>query len=174
MATWATLAAFTAGTAPSEADFDTVTGDIDFLGNLTSMGRTLKNLTSPDEIGIEVLGSASDSTDRSTTSTSFADMTGMSVTVTVNSGYVILLARGAFSHSAGSDAYITIAVDAVDEGGSSGLSRITVRNSSMLVYVKTGLSVASHTFKLRWKTTTGTLSANGSTDYPTSLVVLGG
>lgn len=174
MATWATLAAFTAGTSPSEADFDTVTGNIDFLGNLTSMGRALKNFTSPDEIGLEVIGSDTDTTDRTTTSTSFADLTGVSVTCTVNSGIAIIIVRAAIGNSGGNDSYLDINIDGADQGGTDGLYRAGVRDGGAFVFVKTGLSVASHTFKLRWKASAGTSTAYGSSSYPTSLFVLGG
>lgn len=105
-----------------------------------------------------------------TTSTSWADATGLSVTMTTNGGNVLVLFTAMATHSGGTanNPYFNLEVDGAGIGGTDGVvaksNTGTVPDNVSFTWVVTGLSAASHTFKIRWKvgTGTGTLLAENS------------
>lgn len=98
----------------------------------------------------------------STTSTSWADATGLSVTMTTNGGNVVVIFTGMATHSGGvtQHPYFDLDVDGASQGGTDGIvaksNTGTVGDNVSFTWVVTGLSAASHTFKIRWKVTSGT------------------
>jgi hypothetical protein len=93
-----------------------------------------------------------------TTSTSWADATGLSVTMTTNGGNVLVIFTAATKHSADGSTWVDLDVDGASQGGTDGIMFRTgtgLRNVSFS-WVVEGLSAASHTFKIRWKVSAGT------------------
>lgn len=97
-----------------------------------------------------------------TTSTSFVDATGLTVTMTTSGGNVVVIFTAMASHSGGSTQhpFFDLVVDGASQGGTDGItaksSTGTVGDNVSFVWVVTGLSSASHTFKIQWKVTSGT------------------
>lgn len=110
-------------------------------------------------------GSATNGGADSTTSTSFVDMASMSVTLTTAGGPVLVWAVGAATHSlAGTNFQVGFQVDAAATvAGPSQHSAATVGEAKdwSNIEIFTGLSAASHTFKTRWLTSGGTITAYG-------------
>ena len=108
------------------------------------------------------------SSDYTTTSTSFTpvDTTNLRITATPNSGRVVLVATGHWKHSSSTgklygDFILDAAGAATRVGGTDGLalqvmSSVGAAWPFMLIGLFTGLSVASHTFDLAWKTDSNT------------------
>lgn len=95
-----------------------------------------------------------------TTSTTYADMTDMSVSISTNaSASVLVVVSSAISNTNSSLNYVALNVDGGSEVGEirTGLNNSTGNITTS--YLFTGLSAASHTFKARWKTSAGTLTA---------------
>ena len=101
-----------------------------------------------------------------TTSAKFVDVdaAALSLTLTTHGGDVILGFTGTVRHSANSaETRLNVAVDGVDYIADDGI--VSVRTSSggdtgrnkplSFVMMIVGLSAGSHSFKLRWKTTSG-------------------
>jgi hypothetical protein len=97
---------------------------------------------------------ANEGTDWTTTSTSFVDIdaTDLSLTITTNGGAVMVGFYGSLTTPAGAG-YLDVDVDGTRWAGDDGLIRATANQSSAVCFVilVTGLSAASHTFKLQWK-----------------------
>lgn len=119
----------------------------------------------------------------STTSTSFVDATGLTVTMTTSGGNVVVIFTAMANHSGGAsqNPFFDLVVDGASQGGTDGITAksntATIGDNVSFVWVVTGLSAASHTFKIQWKvgTGTGTLlaedSASGSKFKPMLYVV---
>jgi hypothetical protein len=94
---------------------------------------------------------------------SYADVTGLSSSFTTASG-AIHLVLGTMTPASGADrtADFRIGVDATEEGAEvTSYSDATNECSGiMLAWVRTGLSAASHTFSLRWKNRSGSVTAD--------------
>lgn len=125
-----------------------------------------------------ILDEASDYT---TTSTSFVDVdaTNLAITIETNGGDVLVgFAGGCANNSttnAGRQTYLNVAVDDTDyfdDDGALAVSRFysSPGNASFVVLIE-GLAAGTHTFKLRWKTFSGTTSTlyagAGSSDNDT-------
>lgn len=114
-------------------------------------------------------GRATLSSQVTTTSTSFTDITGLSVTMTTSGGNVLCFFTGALANSGSYYSLVTLNVDGTVVGGTDGLVTVLAASSQNVsfAYVLTGLSAASHTIKMQWKTAnaggTVTLYANDST-----------
>lgn len=99
-----------------------------------------------------------------TTSTSFADMTGVTRTVTTNGGSVLVGFTCAIGIAAAAVINFDLQVDGTSQGGTDGIvSHFHTGTGSIalpvsFVWLVEGLSAASHTFKLRWKTSAGTVT----------------
>ncbi len=107
------------------------------------------------------------STDYTTTSTSFADVdaTNLSFNLTTAGGDVLIVFMGYGGGSA--RLYFDVAIDSVRMAGDDGfLASVNAANTPItLVALKQGLSAGSHTFKLQWKVNSGsaTLYAGAGT-----------
>lgn len=105
-------------------------------------------------------------TTRTTTSTSFADLTDATATITtVGWGQLVAFAslhvHGSTAVQGSSyefdlDAAVTGAIAAVELRDTS--STLGLQANAILMYRWTGVSAASHTVKIRWKVTAGTLT----------------
>lgn len=103
---------------------------------------------------------ANQASDYTTTSTSFVnvDGTNLSLTITTTGGNVLIGFSGAVSNTAaGSVTYLDVEIDGVRFAGDDGVVGVAqnIANYSVnagFVVLKTGLSAGSHTFKLQWKT----------------------
>lgn len=100
-----------------------------------------------------------------TTSTSMVDMTDMSITFTTTGGNVLcMVVANLETSSAGAGGFMALRMDT---GTDSQEVAHTMTNSGSsytlcTFYLFTGVSAASHTFKGRWRTTTGTMTATGT------------
>lgn len=108
------------------------------------------------------------STALTTSSTTFADMTGLSITITTNGGSVLVGFTGSFTNSNSAAANnITLLVDGVSEGADDGVAVFVDTDVVSFVWLVEGVSAGSHTFKLQWKVSAGTatLYAQSSATY---------
>jgi hypothetical protein len=153
MATWTTMTDLSAGDLVTEADMDAIRGNIEYLLN-------------PNNNGV-VRASG-----YNTTSTSFVDVdaTNVKATILTNGGPVLVWVSASFSHSANFGVCnLDIAVDGSRQGSTGGLlaSKLNSLNAEPAITIAilaTGLSAASHTFKLQWKTNAGTLTLRANVD----------
>lgn len=112
-----------------------------------------------------------------TTSTSLTDLTGATVTITTGTNPVLVSQAAAGEHSAGDGTlFFNIDVDGSLELGTGGLDwqaySATADVNCSFSHLVTGLSAGSHTFKIQWKTPSGTASvfASAATKYALSAV----
>jgi hypothetical protein len=110
---------------------------------------------------------------QTTGSTSWADLPGATVTLTTTGGNVLLTAALILYHDTLNGIMgLTFAIDGVDVAASAGYGLWQANNPAgsetpfSPVHLVKALSAGSHTFKLRWKTNTGTLYAVQSADSP--------
>lgn len=116
--------------------------------------------------------------DLTTSSTSFVDIdaTNLILTFTTGGGDVILFFTGSFTHSAlAQSSYLDIheSVSGGRLGGDDGLTKTVTSTAAQvfnvtLAYRATGLSAASHTFKLQWKVAANTLTLYAGAGTATS------
>ena len=118
----------------------------------------------------QVLGS----TNTSNSSGAFADLAGMTKTITTTGGNVLILFSGPIQGAAtADDAQFRVDIDGSPAGGwaeenmGSGISK-----TISFQWLATGLSAASHTFKIQWRDATGTIFSEGSTIGPRVLTVI--
>lgn len=101
----------------------------------------------------------------STTSTTFVDMASMSRTLTTVGGPVLVIAVGAFTHSGATvSSQVGLQVDAVATVSGPAVHSSPTIGASVLwanFNLFTGLAAGSHTFKSRWLTGAGTITAYG-------------
>lgn len=101
----------------------------------------------------------------STTSATFVDMANLSVALTTVGGNVLVWMVGSATHSlAGTNVQLGFQVDAVSTvSGPAQHSAATVGEAKDFsnIHLFTGLSAGAHTFKARWLTSGGTVSAYG-------------
>ena len=121
-------------------------------------------LKTPANSGI--ITTASDFT---TTSASFTDVTWATTTFTNYGGGFLVLFQATLSNSSlGAITNFDLMVDGAALGGSSGIGAVVQSVAAYAVYQTIMFKVAaasagSHTIKLRVKTSTGTLTINGTT-----------
>lgn len=110
-----------------------------------------------------------------TTSSTFADATGMSITITTGANPVLIGISGSGSHSgATNQCRVDIDIDGSRQGQTVGLiSAIPGAGLSNIsfVYQSATLTAASHTFKMQIATDAATATFNASTDQPLILWV---
>lgn len=160
--TWAVDEIVTAASMNQE-----IRDNVGYLGGLLLRGQAL----SAYGVAAEISGPrdsylADEATDYTTTSTSFVDVdaTDFSMTITTTGGDVQVGFTGSVFHSV-ANAYIHLDIDVdgspfADDGGAVLIRHTTgsvTQNASFVVLI-TGLSAASHTFKLQWKTSVATAS----------------
>lgn len=100
-----------------------------------------------------------------TTSASFVAVTGVTLTITTTGGDVAIWFSGQMQHDTGGvGSLIDIGVDGTGQGdATNGLAGFTQTTTTYvwpitIFYVKEALAAGSHTFTLRWKTGSGTLT----------------
>ena len=126
----------------------------------THLRDNLNALKSPPSDNYE----CNEGSDYSSNSTSFADVDGtnLSLTITTNGGDVMVGFHGTFQAGTNATVFLDVYVDTADDGGDDGyVVQIMPANSPETVsFVRliTGLSAGSHTFKLRWKTNGATVT----------------
>lgn len=102
---------------------------------------------------------ADESSDYTTSSTSFVDVdaTNFALTITTTGGAVLVVFQGSVNNSGGST-YLDVAVDTVRDAGDDGIVRISGSNvgGDGFVWRVEGLAAGSHTFTLQWKVSAGT------------------
>ena len=115
---------------------------------------------------LENLPSASyelnEGSDYTTGSTSFVDVDGtnLSLTITTSGGPVLVGWTMPLLTGTGK-VFFDVEIDSVREGGNDGIARhgnistFAASQTSGIAYLVTGLSAASHTFKLQWKVSAG-------------------
>lgn len=105
-----------------------------------------------------------EASDYNTTSTTFVDIdaTDLALTITTTGGDVLVGFSGSIEENTGAleFVYLDVAVDGTRRGGDDGILMIgnTVSTEPQVmsfVYLVTGLSAGSHTFKLQWKVSAG-------------------
>jgi hypothetical protein len=117
--------------------------------------------------------------DLTTSSTSFTDATGLTTTITTGAHRCLVMFCGTVLVQANTDVSVDLAIDGTRQGQTHGLI-ISGNNASNSVYynesftyLTDSLSAASHTFKIQWKTTSGTGTLNASTGLtPAFLIVV--
>lgn len=102
-----------------------------------------------------------------TTSANFVDVDGTNLALTITTGAhrVMVGLAATASVTAGDQIALTVAVDGTDQGGSLGIVRILSGGSNMdasFTYLTDTLTAASHTFKLRYRTSAGTATLRAS------------
>ncbi len=135
----------------------------------THLRDNLTALKTPPSAHYEV----DESSDYTTTSTSFEDVDGtnLSLTITTNGGDVMAGFVGSVAHSLSANPiYFNVAVDGDDQAGDDGLLYVMPGTSGTLasfVTLLAGLSAGEHTIALRWRVNngTGTLWAGAGTTY---------
>lgn len=129
----------------------------------THLRDNMEALKDPPSANYEL----NESSNYSTTSTSFVDIDAtagkLSLTITTNGGDVLVGFHGALAHSVPDNIYFDIDVDGTRHAGDDGILGLAPyatfaggRASVSFVRLITGLAAGSHTFKLQWKTKTGT------------------
>lgn len=160
MPTWTTMNDLATDDLVTEADMDAIRGNIEYLLD-PNKAVVLRN-----NGGVY-----------STTSTSFVDVDGtnVKVTLTTNGGPVLILASGAYNGSTGAILGFDIDVDGarVGNGYTYGLLYVYADSNEYrlmsLPVLVTGLSAGSHTFKLQWKVNTATANLQASANAPVML-----
>ena len=143
-----------------------------FNGIFTHANTAVRTYTFPDNdltIGAAATKSAATLTsDFTTTSTSFVDVTGLSITVTTTGGRILMLFSGVLSNTLGTVGQMaTFTVDGTNQGGTNGLVQTetntagAAENASM-IWLTAALSAASHTFKVQIRADSGTATLRGN------------
>jgi hypothetical protein len=120
----------------------------------------LKNGTEIDNGAITQRSQVTGTTTISNSAAGYQDMTDMSITITTAGGDVFIAWHAScYSTASGSDNRFAILVDGVAVTGTAFTQHA---NSGFnfpcsMQYLKTGLSAASHTFKVQWYRASGTL-----------------
>jgi hypothetical protein len=110
---------------------------------------------------------------QSTGSTSWADLPGASITLTTSGGNVLLTAAFILYHGTLDGIMgVTFSIDGTDVAASGGYGLWSANNPQGYettvspVHLVKSLAAGSHTFKVRWKTNTGTVYAVQSANSP--------
>jgi hypothetical protein len=116
------------------------------------------------------VGTAELTSNITTTSASFVDATGLSITFTTTGGRVLLGCSGILTHSTpGTGVQVTFQVDSTDYGdGTQGMFNVAVPSGAAgmcLSFLTPILSAGNHTFKVRWKTGAATATMVDGTQF---------
>lgn len=143
-AVWTTPATYSTGQLVTANDLNLIRDNLEFLKTPPFASYLLND------------------SDYTTTSSSFVnvDNVKLSLTVTTYGGPVLIgFYASVYNATAGARIAFDVEIDGVRVAGDDGLVittvSSTVSSASFLVW-KTGLSAASHTFKLQWKSSAGT------------------
>jgi hypothetical protein len=104
-----------------------------------------------------------------TSSTSFVDLdpANLIITLNLNGTAVLLLFTAVANNTGGGVPFIDFEIDGTRfaSAGADGLGILAHRSATTIAALVTGLSAGNHTFKVKWKTNTGTTaiySGNGT------------
>jgi hypothetical protein len=149
------------------ADWNQVGDNFDHLAALKAGGTALSSKSSAAELLATPKAdyTLNESSNYTTTSTSFADIDAvkLALSITSNGGDVLVQFHGTFTINAASTFWLELMVDGVAHAGDDGIGGFSVPatgagvTASFTRLIK-GLSAGSHTFKLRWKTLSNTLT----------------
>jgi hypothetical protein len=142
---WSTPPTFTSGQVITATDLNTYLRD-----NENYLLSRPKNFVKHDN-----------NADYTTTSSSFVDIDGTNLTITLTlSGSAVLLSFTAVINDSSNQPAFDFTVDGTRVGGSTdGLMTISGGNGrycATMVALVTGLSAAAHTFKVQWRAVSGT------------------
>ena len=143
-----------------------------FNGIFTHANTAARTYTFPDNdftLGTAATkATATLTSDFSTTSTSFTNVTGMSITATTTGGRVLILFTGVLSNAnSAASQFLTVTVDGVNQGGTNGLcatvtSTADGAESTAITFLTSALSAASHEFVLQIRADSGTAKLRGN------------
>ena len=161
---WTTPVTWAAGTVVSASDMNAQLRDnMDYVHSRKPVSINLLN----------------DGADYTTTSTSFVDVdaTDLSKSITTTTGRVLILVACVISSSVSAETSLDVAMDGTLIGSANTLGIVThntnTRSLMSFATVKTGVSNGSHTFKLQWRTSTGTATMRSTTSTnPVSFHIL--
>jgi hypothetical protein len=103
------------------------------------------------------------STDQSTSSGTFADVSGASVTVTTQANSKLLIVAQLSGVTGGNSGKIIVLVDGVQQGTGSNIHGHTGNGgAAVIVELTAALTAAAHTIKVQWARISGTLTMNAS------------
>lgn len=107
-----------------------------------------------------------EASDYTTTAGTWADVdaTNLALTITTHGGDVLVHFHGTLQGS-GQHVFLDVAVDGTREGGDDGILRVRQDDYEAVSFTRliSGLSAGEHTFKLQWKSSSGTLFAGAGT-----------
>lgn len=115
--------------------------------------------------------------DLTTTSASFVDVTGMTVTLTTGARRCLIAFQGTALNASTERVAFDLLIDGVSQGGGLGVSQVSLASTESadvgFSFLTDVLAAGSHTFKLQWKVSggTGTLYAS-TTNMPANLSVI--
>ena len=142
---------------------DWVLGELATQSHLNDIGNNLAALKDPPSDNYEL----DEGSDYSTSSTTFVDVDGtnLALTINTNGGDVLVHFHGMIGKAAASHYwYFDVEVDGTRIGGDDGiigqLESTNSRDPVSFTRLITGLAAGSHTFKLQWK-----VNANSITLY---------
>jgi hypothetical protein len=98
----------------------------------------------------------------STSSTSYVDIDGTNLSLTLTTGAhrcMILFSASMYGDPSNNECYIQLDIDGNDVGEGHGIAELLLgsnQETKSIVFVTEPLSAASHTFKLHWKMSAGT------------------
>jgi hypothetical protein len=107
-----------------------------------------------------------------TSSLTFVDVTGATITITTGANRVLLAFSGVVANGqTGNGQYFTFLVDGVDQGGSQGLIEIDCPGNgysspAVLTYLTDVLVAGPHTFKAQWRVSAGTSTLQAGATNP--------
>lgn len=112
--------------------------------------------------------------DLTTSSTTFVDATGITVTITTAAVRCLVIATlSAIGPTAPSNVAVDLAIDGTREGQTYGLTLHGAGNCNLsFSHLTDVLSAASHTFKIQWRVDGGTGTLRASTVAPARLTVI--
>ncbi len=109
--------------------------------------------------------------DKSTTSTTPVDISGLSITLTTNGGPVLVVFDGLFHDNGVLTHFVNLRVDGTDYASGAMMygalydSSADPRHHTLAVLI-TGLAAGSHTFKMRWYVSSDTVTMLANASYP--------
>lgn len=147
----------TSSTAPSGKTYYRRLGS--FYNNSSS---AIERIANDDNIGNQVHQVKGVTSSPTTTSTSYVDLTDMSITITTGASPVLILFSGSFRNSAsGNRNFAIIDIDGTNKTESQRCAETSTAGFEDVISTSwiENVSAGSHTFKIEWKTDSGTATA---------------
>ena len=165
MATLSRLYDFANNTTIASAEVDAEFNQL-INGHNNHDGRIVTLEANTGTTTANVIYEAVGTSDISTTSTSYVDMTDMTITQTFLARDAIIMFRGSFEGTQSMTGSIQIDVDGAQTLSSHvALDAFITYNpeSNAVLFDKVTFTAGSHTIKIRWKTNGGTIKERGTT-----------